>query len=90
MAPVFLTVVLRSDHQGKGSGPDKYNHRNAHKEIFHVCRSAHLLIRLKKQSPTEYRELKSDAIGNKNYPAMPSTPAQNSVPSRCQTALIYA
>jgi len=45
---------------------------------------------IKKQSPTEYRELKSDQTGNKNYPATSMTPAQNSVRSYCQTALMYA
>jgi len=37
MAPVILTGPdFRLDHQGKGTGPQHDDHRNAHKKIFHV------------------------------------------------------
>ncbi len=37
MAPVILTGSdFRLDHQGKGTGPQHDDHRNAHKQIFHV------------------------------------------------------
>ncbi len=42
MAPYFFSALwLRLDHQGECTGPHDNHHRYAHKEIFHVHRSAH-------------------------------------------------